>query len=386
MIVHQELPSGLRDRVAGRLTIVDGLRGIAATSVVCYHLEGTLQPAIGAWLHGLVSLVFSYGYLGVPVFFVLSGFVITLNVGRKQVTGNFFWRFALRRSIRLDPPYWASIATAIGLAAIASRLFPDLHKTLPSLPQIASHLFYLQNLLGYGDIVPIYWTLCFEVQFYLFLLFLLAGKQQTQRLITRTHAIKPILLTVALAISALSVTEFLQLTHFVHPGLFVRYWFCFSLGMFCVWALAGWISSYWYFAQVALVAVLCLLGGVRAMAVAALLTSLLLYVAGSANRMRTWLGMAWLQYLGRISYSLYLFHGIVGWSSVSLAKRVIGSPLTVPTSLLVFAFGMAVSILTAHIVYVLIERPSIGWSRSISLTRPDGGPRSEVARPGSRAA
>ena len=52
------------------------------------------------------------GFVGVDIFFVLSGFVIAYSVREARITPRFLGRFALRRSIRLDPPYWITIAIA----------------------------------------------------------------------------------------------------------------------------------------------------------------------------------------------------------------------------------------------------------------------------------
>ncbi|KAB1123843.1 acyltransferase family protein [Neorhizobium galegae] len=62
------------------------------------------------------------GGLGVAVFFVLSGFVIAHSLYDKPMSLPEFGRFTLRRSLRLDPAYWASIAVTIAFAALSSYL------------------------------------------------------------------------------------------------------------------------------------------------------------------------------------------------------------------------------------------------------------------------
>jgi peptidoglycan/LPS O-acetylase OafA/YrhL len=94
-----------------RLKFVDGLRGIAASIVVLCHLVYRVNA----------HLLELDGYIGVAMFFVLSGYVITMTVGDNQSSWRFLGRFAARRSLRLDPPYWASIATAIALMVLAAR-------------------------------------------------------------------------------------------------------------------------------------------------------------------------------------------------------------------------------------------------------------------------
>src|SRR5579872_7415052 len=95
-----------------RLAFVDGLRGVAALAVMLYHLVGRTSAGV----------LTQYGFLGVAIFFVLSGFVIASVVGDRRVDAGFLGRFALRRMVRLDIPYWLNIALAIALLQIAARM------------------------------------------------------------------------------------------------------------------------------------------------------------------------------------------------------------------------------------------------------------------------
>jgi len=155
-----------------RFKTVDGLRGIAALAVVCYHLNGAILETYGKWLPGPAAWLLSHGYLGVDIFFVISGFVIAYSVRNAERSLGFLGRFAVRRSIRLDPPYWAAILVEIAVLWAGLR-WGLAEAPLPSVRQFLSHFLYLQNILGYGDIINIFWTLCFEIQFYLGLVLLL---------------------------------------------------------------------------------------------------------------------------------------------------------------------------------------------------------------------
>jgi peptidoglycan/LPS O-acetylase OafA/YrhL len=129
-----------------------------------YHLLGRTDAG---WLA-------KSGYLGVAVFFVLSGYVITMAVGTNKITLGFLGRFAARRSLRLDPPYWVNIAVVIALMLVAARV--GVEKPFPSASTIFVNLIYLQDLLGVQALSSVYWTLCLEVQFYLVLILLLATR------------------------------------------------------------------------------------------------------------------------------------------------------------------------------------------------------------------
>lgn len=147
------------------------LRGLAALGVACFHVYGhSLDPSAGI---KIVRIVSEWGWLGVPVFFVISGFVIPNSLRGDFVTPRFAANYALRRSLRLDPPYWFAILVAVTLQAGIDYL---LHRpvVVPSPRMLAAHAFYLQNILNLGNLTVGLWTLCLEVQFYIFFLALLA--------------------------------------------------------------------------------------------------------------------------------------------------------------------------------------------------------------------
>src|SRR5690242_16570069 len=89
-----------------RMRFVDGLRGIASLMVVAYHLGARTD----------LGVVTSYGYLGVGIFFVLSGFVIASVANGGAISLGYIGRFAARRVVRLDIPYWLSMVIAIAFA------------------------------------------------------------------------------------------------------------------------------------------------------------------------------------------------------------------------------------------------------------------------------
>jgi peptidoglycan/LPS O-acetylase OafA/YrhL len=350
-----------------RFLTLDGMRGIAAMLVVFYHLHGNLKSTLAQWLPGIAKTFFEHGYLGVQVFFVLSGCAIASSFNDCSVNGRYVARFALRRSIRLDPPYWLSIALAIGLAALSSMLFSDLEKALPSWQQIVAHVFYLQILLGFGDIVPIYWTLCLEVQFYLVLACLLWWIQHA----VGTSQVHPVLANrwvqgILLASGAYSVAAYGHVLPGGLPGLFVPFWFYFLLGCAVFWSTQRWLGAGYFWALIVLVAAI----GLPTQTVnvgAGLLTALFLYGVLRARAGSRVLASRGFQFLGSISYSLYLFHPIVGWSTISLGKRLLGPELTLAPALLLFLVGIGVSVMTAWIVCVVVERPVQRFSRRIRL-------------------
>jgi len=84
--------------------------------------------------------------------------------------------------------------------------------------------------------------------------------------------------------------------------------------------------------------------------------------------MQSWLGWGWLQFLGAISYSLYLLHNPLTGAGFNLVRRVL--PGGIPTELVGLCASVAICIAVSYAVYRLVEVPSQRWSRAIRLKRP----------------
>jgi peptidoglycan/LPS O-acetylase OafA/YrhL len=146
-----------------RLAALDGLRGIAVLLVLWYHIwEISWLPAP---LHALQFLP-ETGFVGVHLFFFLSGFVIAYPFVRSHLRGSrpASWRhFAWRRCVKIVPSYLLSIAVAYAIGYQA-RQVP------PASPQaLIEHLLFVHTWFpdSYGAINGVLWTLSVEVEFYL---------------------------------------------------------------------------------------------------------------------------------------------------------------------------------------------------------------------------
>ena len=100
---------------SGRLRFLDGLRAVAALAVLFHHLyyssefDKVFSSALPTWFAAFAE----YCARGVQAFFVLSGFVIAYSLRDLRVDRRTAVSFALRRQIRLDPPYWICLAVAV---------------------------------------------------------------------------------------------------------------------------------------------------------------------------------------------------------------------------------------------------------------------------------
>jgi peptidoglycan/LPS O-acetylase OafA/YrhL len=327
-----------------RLKLIDGLRGVAATLVMLFHLVG--RTSVGALTHR--------GYLGVAIFFVLSGFVITSMLSPRRMSLRFLGQFALRRMVRLAIPCWVNIVRVLVMMRLAAG-FGAAHQSV-SLAQVAAHLFYLQDLLGYRPISSVYCTLCFEIQFYLTLALLLWAAQ-------KANARRRYFLVAFLLLLGLSVLASMNLIP-TPRGFMFSYWWAFALGGLCYWTLAE--QAPLVYLVVAASLVLCSSLAVHGdWRLTALITTTLIFLAWRRQAMGRWLADPVSQFLGRISYSLYLCHPLFGWSAQSLALRYVNQWGAL-------AVGIVVSLLSSWLTYRYIERPSVSLSHRVRLTPAPG--------------
>jgi peptidoglycan/LPS O-acetylase OafA/YrhL len=153
-----------------RFPELDLLRFLAALAVMLFHYT-YLGPRMHVWAASFpaLGLVSRYGYLGVNVFFILSGFVILLTACNKNAIG-----FALARIIRLYPAYWICV-TITALAVVLGT-----HRVITP-GQYLANLTMVHSFVGIDDVSGVYWTLAVELKFY-FLIFLVLAARQIHRL------------------------------------------------------------------------------------------------------------------------------------------------------------------------------------------------------------
>ena len=149
---------------------LDGLRGLAVLLVIVHHLNytfplNTMLPA-GPMQHLLLSTV-NNGWLGVDVFFVLSGFLITGILLKSRQATNYYGAFYVRRLLRIAPLYLLVL-----LFCFASP-WPD--SALPTHASLGTQVWWWLNASnlrtawapGMLAVVSLYWSLAVEEQFYL---------------------------------------------------------------------------------------------------------------------------------------------------------------------------------------------------------------------------
>lgn len=375
-VAHPQLVPSARSR-SGRFLFIDGLRGVAALAVVCYHLNENL-PSPRPWIGRSLGTLFGHGNLGVDVFFVLSGFVIFHSVRAGERSLRYLARFGVRRSIRLDPPLWATIAIEIVLIRVGLWLFPALATPLPTTSQIFANVTYAQRFFGIPSIVPVFWSLTYEVQFYM----VLVGGLVLLHHLRAGMVLRELLYA---AVFVYSLTIWVGLADLPLRGLFIDRWFEFALGIAAA-AVLGQQLSVSRFAVLGIVTLLVAAapsaGAYRMQTMGtSVVTASIIVIVGSFGGMDRVLAGPVIQYLGRISYSLYLIHLSIGWRLVSLAKSLIGPELGVLQWFMIFGIGVGVSIAAAWLLNVGLEAPSMRFAQRIRLPKTAGATAATVGPP-----
>lgn len=319
-----------------RIASLDFVRGFASLYVCLFHFTSG-NP--GFQLPELIKAVGKYGYLGVEIFFVISGFVIPYSLARSNYQLKDFGKFVLKRIIRLDPPYLVALVLTVILAYISS-IVPG-YRGEPfkfSLIQFLLHLGYINVFFGYEWFNPVFWTLAIEFQYYLFigLLFPLINHKNIK---WRIAILCILSLLPFIILNDKFIFHYLSL--FIMGVLIFQYYTkAFNRQIFIITILIDIIAIY---------AVLGL-----AVTIVSVCTMLAILYIKSDNKV--------FKFMGEISYSLYLVHVPIGGRIITLGARFAH---TLPIKLIFFIMAFVVSIVSAYILYRLVEKPAQEWSSAI---------------------
>jgi len=365
-----------------RLRHIDALRALAALLVVWRHVAdayanvGRPTATAGQWLRDL-AVTFDVGHVGVIVFFLVSGYVIPFSIdsGRAAAVGGFL----IKRFFRIFPAYWLSVP----LGALTGFWLWGQAFTLGDL---AINFTLLETVFRTRAAEGLYWTLLAEWTFYglCVALFLMNSLDNMRRLFLLAVGLLAVYL-------AAVVTQHLGL-HMLDPVFGVA---CFYLSVM----LCGTLYRKCIVERGA--------DPRSRIAVTALLAvySLVLPIVGLAHTgfgkspwiscaIGFWLfviGTRWVRvstrvtdWLGRVSYSIYLFHPIVFMALLWwLMRQPVGSPWRGQHLAVYLLVNAGLTIVLATLVFRFVEKPGIRlghrWAR-----RWEGDDESISVRPAAR--
>jgi len=331
---------------------MEGLRGIAVFLVFLVHFVSLSAPwfASVGWLAALLNGVHAIGNTGVDLFFLLSGYLIYGTLMRRDQP---FARFMLRRVRRIYPAFLVVFAVYLVLAIV----MPSLGK-LPAtgLPQyILANLLLLPGLFPIEPLITVAWSLSYEMFFYLFLPIAIASGKF--RAWSPTNRIVGLLVLAAVLFAYCAAA-----TGPVRLAMFVAGMLLHELLSVTIWRPAPSLAAISGFAAV-LLKVIPTEGSVGfTLKVVALFFGFGLLCWSCLAQPHSWLGLglSWapLRWLGNISYSYYLVHGLALQAGFKLATTmlpaaqwgVLGGALLLPAT-------FALSLLPSLLLYLIVERP-----------------------------
>jgi len=371
-----------RPAVQGRFIALDSLRGLAALSIMLYHMGDF------GWIAGLRP--FRHGWMLVDFFFVLSGFVITASYGARLAQGYPRWRFLLIRLGRVYPLHIVTVALFVALEVLVFR--PVLHEAHPPWELVRAVFLLDAFRTGAGNFyAPVSWAVAVELVLYV-LAAALFGRGRGRW-------------ALALAVLGAGVSAWALYTGFNEIGfgrLLQRGLLGFPLGVACFWVHQR-LRQVDPGAALLTLAELALLGGLvwllamRGKSASWIPAVDVLYVAmvlvfardgGAVSRVLQWRPLV---RLGELSFALYMVHllfvivlnrflpqlfaatGHADW--VRAGRHTFGYESVAPpewiATLITLGFGAA-ALATAWLAWRYIEEPARHWTRRFAP--PSGGP------------
>lgn len=329
--------------------VIDCVRGIAAVGVMLIHFSNSTLPTIKP---NPLGEFFQWAYLGIPAFFIISGFIIPYAMHSAGYHLSMAGKFFLKRMIRMVPPAWMAIllmfliyygAVWLTGTTISGRYWPG---TAPS--TLLANLFFSFELFEVGKYIDLFWTLEVEFQYYILIVFLFP-------LIMR-FASNPWVLTLILLL--------LNATYWLNDPANPRIMFCrdnvfFIIGLLMFLHKKKLVSTSYFEMSTALFIIL----GYCQHNMYALTSSIICVLLITHVRFHS----KPLAFLGMVSYSLYITHHMSGVVAEFVLRNITGLAPSDPVKVvMLFVYG-GISILFAWLFYKAVEEPALKWSKKVRL-------------------
>jgi len=320
------------------LPVIDSLRGLAALMVCIYHFVSTTTD----FFDPSVRQLFSVGKHGVQIFFVISGVVIPLSMLKDNYTNKKFPLFFSKRLVRIEPPYLVSLILVIAYTYIRNFV-PGVNPVdlTPHPRDILYHIGYLVPFFKEAHwLTPVYWTLAIEFQYYLLISIILP-------LILKVQWSRGCVIFLLLISSAL-----------VKSPAFIFAWLpLFIMGIYSALYLTGRVKKIEFLLQVAFCfsahsVIYSLSDAMFALGTVCVII-LFPYFNSKTGK-----------FFGKISYSLYLLHSIIGAAVINFMTRYGHTSIE---KVLIVILGLLITISCSYFFYLFIERPSQTLSKTIKF-------------------
>lgn len=326
--------------------IIELLRGIAALGVVCFHFANSTLPTIKP---NPLGTFFEWAKLGIPMFFIISGYVIPLSMFKSGYSLPDAGRFFAKRMVRMIPPAWLAmlLMMCVYFAGYYLNGRPIQNMAWPGtdLRSIIANFLFSYDLLNVEKYIEAYWTLEVEFQFYILIPFLYP--------LIIYYVKKPITLSVIFLMILSSHWMYNDTIMFFRDNSF------FVLGFILFLYKTDQINrSYFLYASFVATVFCYIQQGVYGAAGSVMAILAINYVK-LQNPVTSFLGM--------ISFSLYITHKLSGVVAEFFLRNISGMSPGDPVKVLMFFIYVGISIIFAYVFYRLVEGPSHKLSKKIRL-------------------
>lgn len=308
------------------------LRGVAALSVCLYHFTGGALPKLR---DPSIERFFSNGWLGVDVFFVISGFIIPYSLLGKGYLINKFFPYMKKRIIRINPPAYVALGLVLAQWYFIDYVITHGTKYTGGLTiwQLLHNMLFTIPFTYYKWIVGIFWTLAIEFQFYIFIGLLF-------NIIYEKFSIATFV-AIFLGAAALQYLPFESKENFFH------YSSLFALGGIALLYHAGRIGIKFYILLLITFFVITWIQLLPLIAITGLATVIFINFFKVKNKIT--------DFFGKISYSFYLVHVLVGTTCEFFLIRFI-NPEPLINKIVMLLLSLAIAVGCAYVFYLLVEK------------------------------
>ncbi|MFF7633878.1 acyltransferase family protein [Kitasatospora sp. NPDC008050] len=348
---HAEQSKGSGKHSRPRLYVLDGMRLLAALSVMSFHLLGKPVGWEQTWhgspdklmpgLHGVAI----YGWIGVELFFLISGFVICMSCWGKRPQD-----FFISRVVRLYPAYWAAMAITTAVVLTAGYSFSTVKDLTPR--NIIVNATMLPSPLGAPLVDPSYWTLWVEMLFYV-LFAVVVAMGLTYRRVVAFCGIWTFLAAIAPTVNFPLLDTITQpsYTPFFVAGITMYLMYRFGPNLL-LWGMLGfsWLVAQYRLEGTVQMYQQWLPQHISWTIAACLMTGCFLLVLAAALGWLNWIKWRWLTVAGSLTYPLYLLHQEIGTTAICWLRQWLSPGAT----LAIVATGI---LLLAWLIHRLVERP-----------------------------
>ncbi len=345
-----------------RLPFIDIIKVIASQLIVLHHLAfygpmsdyaKTISPELFSWFA-------QYARIAVQAFLVTGGFLAAQSLARDGiVTGKPLFHLLWRRYLKLAAPFFFALLLVVAASAVARHLMA--HGSIsatPTFAQFFAHVFLLQGILGFDGLLAGAWYVAIDFQLYALLLVVL-------RL---AHGACPKLPAAGrwcvLALVAVSLFYFNRSAAWDNWAVY--FIAAYGLGAITYWSTRTPHGKKWIAAIIALtIGALWLDYRVRILATLLIVCSLAL--ERFANLEGRWPRQKPIEWLGKISYSVFLTHFSTCLVINGIFERF--APHTPIVQLAGIGIAWIASNLVGAVFYHAIENPAQKWLGQVSITK-----------------